>query len=293
MVSIATAGELAQWHPHLHILASDGGFCADGTFHPLEQWDAEAVMRLFREAFLERPVRKHAISKELKAKLLGWRHPGFSTHFGEPIPSNEARAIEDMASYVIRNPVSLRRLVYIDGQKAVIYRALKTNPRLGANFVALDPLEWLARIADHIPDPGRHRTLFYSHYGNRARGARAKEKELLEGAKAEAPHKRRCSPSCRSPAPSADSQLLLASPASRARLISKVYHADPLTCRQCGGPLQILAYVNDHFTIKSILDRLSLSPPEIERPPPQIRYVPVDEQGRDLEGVVAEKLSAP
>ena len=79
----------------------------------------------------------------------------------------------------------------------------------------------------------------------------------------------------------------------RARLISKVYHADPLTCRQCGGPLQILAYVNDHFTIKTILDRLGLSPPEIERPPPQIRYVPVDEQGRDLEGVVAEKLSAP
>ncbi len=59
-----------------------------------------------------------------------------------------------------------------------------------------------------------------------------------------------------------------------ARLISKVYHADPLTCRQCGGPLQILAYVNDHFTIKTILDRLGLSPPEIERPPPQIRYVP-------------------
>ena len=94
----------------------------------------------------------------------------------------------------------------------MIYRALKPNPRLGANFVAMDPLEWLARMADHIPDPGKHRTLFYAYYGNRARGARAKEKELLEGAQAEAPKKRRCSPSW-------------------ARLISKVYHADPLTCR--------------------------------------------------------------
>ena len=36
----------------------------------------------------------------------------------------------------------------IDGHKAVIYRALKPNPRLGANFVALDPLEWLAQ-PDH------------------------------------------------------------------------------------------------------------------------------------------------
>jgi hypothetical protein len=204
---------------------------------------------------------------------LTWRHPGFSTHVGEPLPSNDARAIEDLASYVVRNPVSLKRVVYIDGQKAVIYRALKPNPRLGANFVALDPLEWLARITDHIPDSGKHRTLFYSYYANRARGARAKEKELLEGGKAEAPEKRRCSPSW-------------------ARLIAKVYHADPLTCRKCGGPLQIVAYINDHFTIKTILDHLGLGPPEIERPPPEIRYVPVDNEGRDLEGV-AEELAPP
>jgi hypothetical protein len=26
----------------------------------------------------------------------------------------------------------------------------------------MDPLEWLARMADHIPDPGKHRTLFYA-----------------------------------------------------------------------------------------------------------------------------------
>jgi len=273
VVSIATAGDLAQWHPHLHMSISDGGFSAEGTFHPLEQWDGQTLMRLFREALLERLVAKHAISEELQAKLLTWRHPGFPAHVGEPIPPNAAGAIEDMASYVVRNPVSLKRLVYIDGHKAVIYRALKPNPRLAANFVALDPLEWLARIADHIPDPGKHRTLFYSYYANRARGARAKEKELLEGGKAKAAEKRRCSPSW-------------------ARLISKVYHVDPLTCRECGGRLQIVAYINDHFTIKKILDHLGLSPPEFERPPPDTRYVPVDPEGRELEGV-AEELAAP
>jgi len=26
------------------------------------------------------------------------------------------------------------------------------NPRLGRNFEAMDTLEWLARMADHIPD---------------------------------------------------------------------------------------------------------------------------------------------
>jgi hypothetical protein len=27
----------------------------------------------------------------------------------------------------------------------------------------MDPLEWLARMADHIPNPRKHRTLFYGY----------------------------------------------------------------------------------------------------------------------------------
>jgi hypothetical protein len=34
-----------------------------------------------------------------------------------------------------------------------------------------DALEWLARMSDHIPDPGQHRTLFYGEYSNRVRGS--------------------------------------------------------------------------------------------------------------------------
>jgi len=100
----------------------------------------------------------------------------------------------------------------------------------------MDPLEWLARMMDHIPDPRRHRTLFYGRYANRARGARQKEKALLETAQAEVPKRRRCPPSW-------------------ARL--------------------------NQAAIRSILDHLGLTPPESERPPPGVRYVPVDDEGRE------------
>ncbi len=273
VVSINTSGDLMQWHPHGHLLSSDGAFSDDGTFHPLEVWDGEAVMKLFRERLLARLIERHAISQELARKLLKWRHPGFSAHIGEPMAVEDKKALEDVASYLVKAPLSLKKLVYLDGQKAVVYRS-KMNPALGRNFEAMNPLEWLARLADHIPDPGKHRTLAYGHYANRARGARAREKAPLEGAPAEVPKKRHCSPNW-------------------ARLISKVFHADPLTCRTCGGPLQIVAYIHDHFTIKKILDHLGLSPPEIERPPPQLRYAPVDDEGRELQGMVAERLSAP
>jgi hypothetical protein len=97
----------------------------------------------------------------------------------------------------------------------------------------------------------------------RARGAREKEKALIETAQAKAPKKRRCSPSW-------------------ARLISKVYHADPLTCRDCGGPLKIVAYLHDRAAIDKILDQLGLSSPETARPPPEVRYVAVDDEGREM-----------
>jgi hypothetical protein len=132
-----------QWHPHAHVFSTDGAFSEGGVFHPLADWDGEELMRLFRERLLAHLVEKRAISQDLVATLMSWRHPGFSVHVGDPIPTDDSKTIEDMAGYVIRNPLSLKCLVYLDGpkvlapqvqgQQAVIYRALKPNPALGRN----------------------------------------------------------------------------------------------------------------------------------------------------------------
>jgi len=99
-------------------------------------------------------------------------------------------------------------------------------------------------MADHIPDPGKHRTHFYGFYASQVRASR-RETEASD-VPTEPTTKRRCPPSW-------------------ARLISKVYHADPLVCRQCGGKLKVVAYVSDEISVKRILTELGLSPPEDER----------------------------
>jgi hypothetical protein len=76
-------------------------------------------------------------------------------------------------------------------------------------------------------------------------------------------------------------------------MISRVYHADPLVCRTCGGKLKIVAYLHSHVAIKKILDHLGLSPSEQERPPPEIRYLPIDDEGREVVGGVAEVPAPP
>jgi len=151
-------------------------------------WDAEAVMTRFRERLRARLLERHAISEDLARRLVSWRHPGFSAHVGNAIPFEDKKAIEDLACYLGRAPSSLKKLVYLDGQKAVLYRS-KMNPFLGRNFEAMDPREWRARLAEHIPDAGKHRTHFYAYYANRVRGQRSPEDGAGSTDETEAPKK--------------------------------------------------------------------------------------------------------
>jgi hypothetical protein len=70
-----------------------------------------------------------------------------------------------------------------------------------------------------------------------------------------------------------------------ARLISKVYQANPLVCKGCGGPLKIVDYINDQISIGPILDHLGLSPPAQQEPvlTPELVRVPVDDEGREIQ----------
>jgi hypothetical protein len=224
----------------------------------MQSWNGAEVMRLFRERLLARLVERHAISEELVKKLFAWRHPGFSAHVGEAIPFEHKKAMEDVACYLVRNALSLKKLVYLDGQQAVLYRS-RMNPSLGRNFEAMDPLEWLARMADHIPDPGQHRTILYGEYANRTRGARQRSEPGLATAPAESP-RQPCSPTW-------------------ARLISKVYQVDPLVCTRCGQKMQMIAFLTDQLSIRRILDHLGLNTTPQDRPPPVREILRVAEHG--------------
>jgi hypothetical protein len=76
-------------------------------------------------------------------------------------------------------------------------------------------------------------------------------------------------------------------------VVSATMGADSLVCRTCGGKLKIVAYLHSHVAIQKILHPLGLSPSEQERPPPEIRYVPIDDEGREAVGTVAEVPAAP
>jgi len=134
-----------------------------------------------------------------------------------------------------------------------------SDPRTGATSIELDPLEWIHRITSHIPDPGRHCQRFYGAYSNRGRirvglaeaETSAPAAKLLKSGNAD------CSREARS---------------TWARLIKKIFQADPLLC-SCGGRMRIVSFITDPRIVDRILrhresGRCKTPDPFEPRPPP-------------------------
>ncbi len=77
---VQTFGDLANFNPHVHVLAADGVFGPDGTFVLLPAVPEGLLTEGFRRAVLGFLVRQQALSEALRSRILGWRYSGFSAH---------------------------------------------------------------------------------------------------------------------------------------------------------------------------------------------------------------------
>ena len=94
------------------------------------------------------------LDETLIKKILTWRHnSGFSVHNEVRLLAGDAKGIENVAQYTIRNTFSLAKLSYIEKTGTVIYRSKMSHG--GGNkqiFEMCTPLEFIAEITQHIPE---------------------------------------------------------------------------------------------------------------------------------------------
>ena len=191
------------------------------------------------------------ISEERIDLLLSWRHSGFNIHNHTTVYPNDTEGLHRLACYLHRAPVNLSRLRYHSESGLLIY-----EPKAGQEVddgEPIDPLEFIARVLIHIPEPNKHLVHFYGAYANRSRSsmphARDSEQNKAEG-EGEA-----------EPAP--------AKRAVRKRwaeLIYKIYHVDPLTCR-CGAQMKVVAFVTEPASIRRFLAKKNNNPSRQRAPP--------------------------
>jgi hypothetical protein len=109
---LQTHGSRANWHPHLPLLVTDGGFWPDRTFVPWSAHDTARLTEAFRRAVLRLFVRRRLFDEDQAAGMLTWPHSGFHVHAAVWV-SDDVRAFATrLARYCARNPVALERLVY-------------------------------------------------------------------------------------------------------------------------------------------------------------------------------------
>ncbi|MGH7612871.1 MAG: IS91 family transposase [Gemmatimonadales bacterium] len=254
---IQTHGSLANWHPHIHMLVTDGGFRADGTFVPWPAHDTAALTEAFRRAVLRLFVRRGIFEAEDAEGMLAWPHSGFHVHDGVWVADGDLEFAKRLARYCARNPVALDRLQYDGPAAPVQYRSDKRDgPTAGTK--AVDPLEFLAPLVTHIPNKHQVMTRYYGWYANRPRGTR--RQAATETATA--------------PIEIAEREALPLREARRrwAELLRRIYEVDPLTCPACGGAMRILAFITEGAVVDQILAHLrrtrgdARGPPSTHRP---------------------------
>jgi hypothetical protein len=235
VVSIQTFGNrAANRNPHLHCLATDGVFLPDGTFVSPSFLPPVDITELFRQRVLREFVKRELLSEEAAQNMLSWPHSGFHVHLGPLIHENEAELLTTTARYCARAPLSLSRLTYDRDTQTVTYAYTNSYDNSDATEI-LSPLELIARLVVHIPDPGEQIVRYAGIYSHRTRGLWRK-RGITAG------------------------ETRTSSPPARwkkgwAELLRLVFEVS-LTCPRCGSEMKIISVITGREPIGKILGHL-------------------------------------
>jgi hypothetical protein len=256
---VQTAGDLANWHPHVHAIVSRGGWIQDGEWIPIAFVDEHSAELLYRHKVMRLLQDEGLLSDERTELLLSWRHTGFSVHNRVRVEPEDQPAVERLARYIMRPPISLERVQW-GGEGVVHYRAKKghdgrTLPP-GDAAEAFDPAEFVARVIMHIPEPRRHLVRYYGWYSNVSRGRRRKA-GAEQGVALIPP-----------PVSRDEIRTARALRRSWAQLIKRIYEVDPLRCPSCGSEMKVIAFITEHEVADAILRHLAKAEAKTPRGPP-------------------------
>ena len=240
MLTVQTAGENLNFHPHLHGGLADGLFAPDGTFTPFKIIDQAKLQQRFGELVLAALLKNELITDEIATQILSQEHTGFSVWLGDAFQDQDSKQF--VARYIERGPISLEKLA--------LHEDVVTYTSKDGSVNEFDLLEFLALMSSHIAKPYESLTRYYGFWSCRSRGERRKL-ELPAAAVTLEPE---------IPEPKSK-------PSSEwARCIKQVYEINPLQCPKCKGSMRIISFIQDPNAIAEIADSLGLPP--YTAPPP-------------------------
>lgn len=154
---------------------ADGLFTESGYFYVMPKVDLRPLGELFRASVLKMLQKEGRIDDTFIKMIMAWRHnSGFSVHNEVRFQPGDAKGIENLAHYIIRNAFSLGKLSYIESTETVIYSSKMSHGTNKKNFQYFSALEFIPAITQHIPERMSQMVRYIGWYSNRMRGDRNK-----------------------------------------------------------------------------------------------------------------------
>lgn len=261
VAALHTAGDLLNFHPHIHAMALSGSIDHQGMFHRLEMEQNTELAAVFADYLFRALLEERLLDEQTVEAMQAWRHSGFNVFVGDEIPPDDTERLLFLARYLKRCPVALNRLSVIEKVSEPLVRVTKSTdePEIYRDF---SPLDFLAELSQHIPDTFEQTVRYYGLFSARTRGKKKLAEKtiplenIILGINLPEQNSRPIS-------------------SSWARLIKKVYEVDPLVCPKCGENMKITAFIQDQHEIKRICENLGIqdwrAPPRFEtKSEPQI-----------------------
>jgi hypothetical protein len=260
---IQTARSDLGFSPHIHALASRGGWTADGRWVPVPFIDSEAAEKVFRHKVMSFLMEEGLLSEERARLLLSWRRSGFSVHNAVTASSADPAGMERLARYLMRPPLSLERFHLDHNGQSATYRVKRSARAQHAGAEVLetfDPRDLLARVLMHVAEPRAHLVRHYGEYSVAARAKRRRQEQPIEHGR-ELPNPDLAAE--RNPSPAERR----ASRRAWAQLIRRIFESDPLLC-DCGAQMKMIAFITEPAVVDSILLHLKRHGATPARDPP-------------------------
>ena len=112
-VAVQSFGDFQNFHPHLHVLATDGCLYNEGAFMVCPPPDSREIEELFRYEVFKLLKAEGKINDTVIENMMNWRHSGFNVYCGNAIWPHNQEGLENLARYIIRASFSQERMTYI------------------------------------------------------------------------------------------------------------------------------------------------------------------------------------
>jgi len=227
IVVLQTAGRSATYNPQLHIVMTDGGLRADGTWQRLGYLPYDLLHRTWQTHVLQMIATRladDARAQRLVAEMRRRYPKGFVAYLQGDVRPRMKQLAREMAKYVVSPPMALSRIVAYDRDRGTVTYWYRDHQRGGKRTEETVSREtFIGRMVQHILPKGFQRIRYYGLQATcTLKTVRAQLLLLLQVAEQQV-------------LPLAD-----VAPVSRPRYRARmraVFGRDPLVCPRCGGEM--------------------------------------------------------